>query len=165
MKHLLFILLTLFAFNVSSSAKAFDLIVTPSHDEEEVKTPPPADKPLLDKKLLVVVSSGEIEKAGMGLTLGLSAAKKGAKVSFVLGAKALSFAKEQGKQHTFLAKGMTPRAILQEAQKHHATIMICGMCAKALGLGEKDFIEGTKIVTSKTIFKTMYEEGMKTLSF
>jgi predicted nucleic acid-binding protein len=55
------------------------------------------------KKLLIMISSGELEKAGMGLTLGLSAAKKGISVTYVIGAKALNSAKLSGKQNLFLA--------------------------------------------------------------
>jgi len=164
MKHILFLLLTVFAFQTNSFAKAFDLIVTPSQKEEPVKKET-LSKPLTGKKLLIMISSGELEKAGMGLTLGLSAAKKGIKVTYVIGAKALNYAKISGKQNLFLAKQMTHRAILQEALAHGASVHICFMCAEALGLKEKDFIEGSKIVKSGEIFDKMYEEGTKVLSF
>ena len=49
-------------------------------------------KPLAGKKLVAVVGSGSIEKAGMGMTLGLSATKKGADVTIVIGANAIKYA-------------------------------------------------------------------------
>lgn len=164
MKNILFILLALFAFNSASFAKAFDLIVTPSQEEEPIKKESPK-KLYTGKKMLIMISSGELEKAGMGLTLGLSAAKKGIQVTYVIGAKALNSAKLSGKQNLFLAKQMTHRAILQEALAHGATVNICYMCAEALGLSEKDFIEGAKIVKSEAIFDKMYEKETKVLSF
>jgi predicted peroxiredoxin len=161
MKYILVLLLTLHSLVF---AKAFDIIVTPSH-EESVKKEQPADKPLTGKKLLIMISSGELEKASMGFTLGLSAAKKGVHTTIVIGAKALSLAKLEGIQNKFIAKDMTPRQILQEAIKEGASIQICGICAKAQALTEQNFIKGVQIVTSKNIFDTMYEEGTKVLSF
>ncbi len=164
MKNILFILLSLFAFNSQSFAKAFDLIVTPNHKEEIVKKETP-QKPLTGKKLLIMISSGELEKAGMGFALGLSAAQKGVAVTYIIGAKALNSAKKEGIQNQFLAKKMTHRQILQEAIKNGAIVQICYMCSKALGLDEKDFIDGAKIVKSKAIFDKLYEENTKVLSF
>ncbi|HIP28353.1 MAG TPA: hypothetical protein EYG82_04180, partial [Sulfurovum sp.] len=77
MKHILFLIFTVFAFHTSAFA-AFDLIVTPS--KEEPVEEQPKEQSLTGEKLLIMISSGELEKAGMGLTLGLSAAKKGIKV-------------------------------------------------------------------------------------
>jgi len=162
MKYILVLLLTLHSLVF---AKAFDLIVTPSHEEEPVKKEQQVNKPLTGKKMVILVSSGELEKAGMGFALGLSAAKKGAKTTIVIGAKALSSAKLEGIQNKFIAKDMTHRKILQEAIKAGATLQICGMCAKALGLTEADFIKGAKIIESDKIFDKIYEEGTKVLSF
>jgi len=122
-------------------------------------------KPLAGKKMVIVISSGEIEKAGMGMTLGLSASKKGANVTIVIGANALKYAQIKGDQHQFLAKKLTHREILQKAIKNGAHVQICYMCATALGLTEKDFIKGSKIVKSLKIFNKMYEDGAKVLSF
>jgi len=122
-------------------------------------------KPLAGKKMVIVISSGEIEKAGMGITLGLSASKKGADVTIVIGANALKFAQVKGDQNKFLAKQLTHREILQKAVKNGANIQICYMCAKALGLTDKDFIKGSKVVKSLEIFNKIYEDGAKVLSF
>jgi len=122
-------------------------------------------KPLAGKKLVTVISSGEIEKAGMGMTLGLSAVNKGADVTIVIGANALKYALAKGDQHQFLAKKLTHREILQKAIKNGANVYICYMCAKALGLTEKDFIKGAKIVKSLQIFNKVYEKGVRVLSF
>lgn len=164
MKHILFLLLALFTLQSTSFAKSFDLIVTPSQEEEPAKKESPK-KLFTGKKMLIMISSGELEKAGMGLTLGLSAVKKGIEVTYVIGAKALNSAKLTGKQNLFLAKQMTHRAILQEALSNGAQVDICFMCAEALGLTEKDFIEGAKIVKSQAIFDKMYEANIKVLSF
>jgi len=164
MKNTLFLLLALFTLNTQSFAKAFDLIVTPSQEEEPVKVE--KKKPTLNgKKMLIMISSGELEKAGMGLALGLSATKQGIEVTIVLGAKALTSAKLKGKQNLFLAKQMTHREILKKAIENGAHVRICHMCAEALGLGQEDFIEGAKIVKSDKIFEKMYEESTKVLSF
>lgn len=56
---------------------------------------------------------------------------------------------------------MTHRAILQEAMAHGASVQICFMCAEALGLTEKDFIEGAKIVKSQDIFDKIYKTALK----
>ncbi len=122
-------------------------------------------KPLAGKKMVIVVSSGVIEKAGMGITLGLSASKKGADVTIVIGAKALKFALKKGEQKQFLPIHLTHKEILQKAVKHGAHIQICGMCAKALGLTGKDFIKGAEVVKSLKIFTKIYEDGTKVLSF
>ena len=124
-----------------------------------------ATKPLFGKNMVIVVSSDEVEKAGMGVTLGLSAAKKGAKTTIVLGAKALKFALLKSEQDFFVAKKMTHRDILLKAIANGANVQICYMCASALGLKEKDFIAGAKIVKSIKIFDKMYEHGTQVLSF
>jgi len=165
MKYLLFAVITTLTLNTSSFAKAFDLVVTPSHDEKPVKKEPKADKPLNGKKLVIVVSSGELEKAGMGFALGLSAINKGVQTTIVIGAKALNSAKLEGIQNKFIAKNMTHREILQKAIKAGALVQIYSMSAKALGLGQEDFIKGVKIVKSINIFEKMYEENTKLLSF
>ncbi len=164
MKNILFILLTLFAFNSASFAKSFDLIVTPSQEEEPIKKESPK-KLFTGKKMLIMISSGELEKAGMGFSLGLSAITNGIEVTYVIGAKALNSAKIVGKQNLFLAKQMTHRDILKEAITHGAQVQISFICAEALGLLEKDFIEGAKIVKSQKIFDKIYEKGIKVLSF
>ncbi len=161
MKYILVLLLTLHSLGF---AKAFDIIVTPTK-EEPTKKEQKVDKPLTGKKMLIMISSGELEKAGMGFTLGLSAVKKGVQTTIVIGAKALSSAKVKGVQNKFIAKEMTHREILKEAIKEGATVQICGMCAKALGLTEENFIKGSHLVDSQKIFNTMYEEGTKVLSF
>lgn len=122
-------------------------------------------KPLAGKKMVIVVSSDQNEKAGMGITLGLSGAKKGADVTIVLGAKALKFALEKGEQNIFLAKKLTHKAILKKAIENGAHIQICYMCAKALGLTDKDFIAGAKVVKSLKIFNKIYEDEARVLSF
>ena len=164
MKNILFILLAIFTLN-STAFAAFDLIVKPSQEEEAPIKKETKKPKLSDKKMLIMISSGVLEKAGMGLTLGLSASKQGIAVTYVIGAKALQYARKEGKQHTFFAKAMTPREILQKAIANGATVDICYMCAQALGLDAKDFIKGAKIVHSKAIFETMYQKGCKVLSF
>lgn len=124
-----------------------------------------AMKPLFGKKIVIVISSDETEKAGMGIALGLSAAKKGAKTTIVLGAKALKFALLKSEQDFFVAKKMTHREILLKAIENGAEVQVCHMCAKALGLTEKDFIDGAIIVKSLKIFDKIYEHGAKVLSF
>lgn len=123
------------------------------------------DKPLLGKKMVIVISSGELEKAGMGMALGLSAAMKGGDVTIVVGAKALSSARLEGKQEVFKPKKMTHREILKEAMKQGAKVQVCYMCAKALGLTSKDFVVGAEVVKSLAIFNKIYEDGTKVLSF
>jgi predicted peroxiredoxin len=124
-----------------------------------------AMNPLFGKKMVIVVSSDEIEKAGMGITLGLNAAKKGAETTIVLGAKALKFALLDSQQDIFPAKKMTHRDILLKAIENGAHVQVCYMCAQALGLTQKDFIEGATIVKSLKIFDKIYEHGAKVLSF
>lgn len=164
MKYILFILLALLTLQSQVSAKAFDLVVTPSHEEDLVKKETQKNT-FIGKKLLIMISSGELEKAGMGFTLGLNATKRGIQVTYVIGAKALHSARIKGKQNKFLAKGMTHREILQEAIKKGARVQICGMCAKSLGLTNQDFIKGSQIINSKVIFDKMYEDGVKVLNF
>ncbi len=124
-----------------------------------------AMKPLFGKNMVIMVSSDDIEKAGMGIALGLSAAKKGAKTTIVLGANALKFALLKSEQDFYVSKKMTHRDILLKAVENGAQIQICAMCAKARGLKKKDFINGVNIVKSIKIFNKMYEHGTRVLSF
>ena len=164
MKNILFILLTLCAFHSSSFAKAFDLIVTPSHDEE------PQEKTiqkliLTGERLLIMISSEALEKAGMGFALGLSAAKKGIEVTYIIGAKALTFAKQKGVQNTFIPISMTPRQMLQKSIENGASIQIYDIYAKMQGLEQADFIQGVKLIPSEEIITKLYTKKSKILSF
>ena len=61
-------------------------------------------KTLSDKKLMIVVSSGELQKAGMGFALALSGVKQGAEVTILIGADALKYALTDGDQNIYFAK-------------------------------------------------------------
>jgi len=162
MKNILFLLL----FSVSLFAlEPITITVTSSHKSEPEKVEEAEKTSSNGRKMLIMISSGALEKAGMGYALGLSATSKGISTTIVIGAKALSSAMVKGKQNIFLAKGLTHREILQKAIEKGANVLVCGMCAKALGVGENDFIKGVKIVKSADIFDRMYEEGVKVLSF
>ena len=160
MKTILFLL---FAIALQAS-EPITITVTPSQEEEPVQKEIQAPS-VSDKKLLIMVSSDEVEKAGMGYALGLSAVNKGIDTTIVIGAKALKSALVKGKQNIFLAKELTHREILLKAIDKGATVMICSMCAQALGLEEKDFIKGVSIVKSAKIFEKMYLGETKVLSF
>ena len=122
-------------------------------------------KTLSDKKLMIVVSSGELQKAGMGFALALSGVKQGAEVTILIGADALKYALEDGDQHIYFAKSRTPRKLLKDALKGGATIQLCSANTEAMGWDEEDFIEGVKIVISTEIFAKVFADGTKVISF
>ena len=163
MKYLLAILLTL-SLNTTSYADNVTLKIKPSaitNDTQEEKEPTIQNK----KSLVVVASSGDLKKAGMGFSLSLGALENNIETTIILGADALHFAQIKGKQNLFIAKNMTNREILKKAVESGAKVYVCSMCAKAMGLEGSDFIKGAKLVKSKEIFKVIYKENSKVLSF
>lgn len=122
-------------------------------------------KPLEGKKLVVIVKTGDVMEAGMGLALAHSAVKKGAKVTVVLGANAALYPAKKGGQNIFAAKGKTPREMLSAIITDGGTIYLCKTCAVHQGLSQDDLIEGATIVSSIKIFEAMYEDGARTMSY
>ena len=122
-------------------------------------------KTLSGKKLMIVVSSGELQKAGMGFALALSGVKQGAEVTILIGANALKYALVDGDQNVYFAKSRTPRKLLKEALESGATIQLCSANTEAMGWDEEDFIEGVKIVISTEIFAKVFTDGTKVISF
>jgi len=122
-------------------------------------------KKLSGKRLMVVVSSGELKKAGMGFALALSGAKQGAEVTLLIGADAIKYALTDGDQNIYFAKNRTPRKLLKEALKSGVQIQLCSANTEAMGWDEEDFIEGVKIVISTEIFAKVFEEGTRVISF
>ncbi len=122
-------------------------------------------KPLENKKLVVIVKTGDVMEAGMGLALAHSAVKKGAKVTVVLGANAALYPVIKGGQGIFAAKGKTPREMLTAIISDGGTVYLCKTCAVHQGLKQEDLIEGATIVSSIKIFEALYEDGAKSMSF
>jgi len=122
-------------------------------------------KPLMGKKLVVIVKTADPTEAGMGLSLANSAAKKGAIVTIVLGAHATAYAVKKGGQNIFPAKKLSLRDMLKSTIKNGATVHLCKTCAVFHGLAEKDLIKGVKIEPSLTIFNAMYEDGVRVMSY
>jgi len=122
-------------------------------------------KTLSGKKLVVFVSNGDLQVAGMGLGIALSGVKQGADVTIVIGANALKYAFKEGDQNVYFAKGRTPRALLKEALKSGAEVQLCSANTEEMGLDEDDFIAGVKLVISTEIFAKVYEEGVRVISF
>lgn len=122
-------------------------------------------KPLMDKKLVVIVKTGDSTEAGMGLSLANSAAKKGASVTIVLGAHATAYAVKKGGQNIFSAKKLGLRDMLKSAIKNGATVHLCKTCAVFHGLTEKELVKGVKIEPSLTIFNAMFADGVRVMTY
>ena len=147
MKNILSYLLLMFAFTTSFSAFAAD------------------GKPLEGKKLVVIIKTGDVMEAGMGLALSHSAVKKGAKVTVVLGANAALYPVKKGGQNIFAAKGKTPREMLAAIIADGGTVYLCKTCAVYQGLTQEDLIEGAEIVSSIKIFNALYEKDARSMSY
>ena len=122
-------------------------------------------KTLSGKKLMIVVSSGNLQKAGMGFALALSGVKQGAEVTILIGADALKYALIDGDQNIYFAKSKTPRKLLKDALKSGASIQLCSANTEEMGWDEEDFIKGVKIVISTEIFAKVFADGTKVISF
>jgi predicted peroxiredoxin len=122
-------------------------------------------KTLSGKKLMIVVSSGDLQQAGMGFALALSGVKQGAEVTILIGADALKYALADGEQNVYFAKARTPRKLLQDALKSGASIQLCSANTEVMGWDEEDFIEDVKIVISTEIFAKVFADGTKVISF
>jgi len=122
-------------------------------------------KTLSGKKLVVFVSNGDLQVAGMGFGIALSAVKQGADVTIVIGANALKYAFREGDQNIYFAKEKTPRVLLKSALKSGANIQLCSANTDEMGLDEDDFIEGIKLVISTEIFRKVYAENVRVISF
>jgi predicted peroxiredoxin len=122
-------------------------------------------KTLSGKKLVVFVSSDNLQQVGMGFGMVLSAVKQGASVTLVLGANAVKYALKEGQQNVYFAKNKTPRALLELALKSGVTIQLCSANTDQMELDEDDFIDGVKLVISTDIFEKVFEEGSKIISF
>lgn len=122
-------------------------------------------KPLKGEKLVVTIKSADVFEAGMGLSLATSAAKKGAKVTVVIGAGASAYPMKKGGQPIFAAKKKTPREMLTELVNKGATVYLCSTCAEFHKLEEKDLIDGVQIVKSIKIWDRLFEEGARSMTY
>ncbi len=140
-------------------------IAEENKDTNSTKNMVKKKKTLSGKKLVVFVSNGNLQVAGMGFGIALSGVKQGADVTIVIGANALKYAFKEGDQNIYFAKGRTPRALLKEALKSGAEVQLCSANTEEMGLDEDDFIVGIKLVISTEIFAKVYEEGVRVISF
>jgi len=122
-------------------------------------------KALSDKNLVVFVSNHDLQIAGMGLGMALSAVKQGANVTVVLGANAVKYALQDGEQNVYFAKKRTLRALLQAIIKGKGVIQLCAANTEEMNLDEEDFIEGVNIVISTEIFAKVFDENTRVISF
>lgn len=122
-------------------------------------------KTLSEKKLVIFVTNGDLQIAGMGFGIALSGVKQGADVTIVIGANALKYAFKEGEQNIYFAKERTPRALLEAAIKAGAEVQLCSANTEEMGFDEDDFIKGVKIVISTEIFSKVYEKEVKIISF
>ncbi len=134
-------------------------------DSNSTKTMLKKKKTLSGKKLVVFVSNGDLQVAGMGFGMALSGVKQGADVTIVIAANALKYALKDGEQNIYFAKDRTPRALLEEAVKSGAIIQLCSANTNEMGLDEDDFIDGAKEVISTEIFAKVFESEAKIISF
>ncbi len=140
-------------------------IAEENKDTNSTKNMVKKKKTLSGKKLVVFVSNGNLQVAGMGFGIALSGVKQGADVTIVIGANALKYAFKEGDQNVYFAKGRTPRALLKAALKSGAELQLCSANTEEMGLDEDDFIAGVKLVISTEIFAKVYEEGVRVISF
>lgn len=125
----------------------------------------PAPQPLAGKKLVVYITSDDTRQAGLGMFTARMAARAGANVTVILGADSLTFARKDGRQEKFVAIDETPRDILKSVVGFGGRVLICKICVPVLGLEEGDFIDDVQVVTMRDIFGSLFEDGVKTLSF
>jgi len=141
------------------------IVASESNDTNSTKTTVKKKKTLSGKKLVVFVSNGDLQIAGMGFGIALSGVHQGADVTIVIGANAIKYVLKDGDQNIYFPKERTPKALLQEALKNGATIQLCSANTDEMGLDEDDFIEGIKVVISTEIFAKVYEPEVRVISF
>lgn len=124
------------------------------------------DKPLAGKNLVVFVSAADVNKAGMGLTIGMAASvQAGANVTIVVGAGAVKYILKDGKNSYFKPMDKPIQEVLKTAIANGTNVYLCGMYAKAQGLKNSDLISGAKIVEGADIFAKVYAKDARIISF
>ncbi len=121
--------------------------------------------PLDGKKIVITIKTADVTEAGMGIALANSAAKKGAKVTVVLGANAALYPVKDGGQNIFAAKKQTPRELLGMVIKNGGTVYLCSLCATFQNIEQDDLIDGVDIVQSIKIWDRVFEDGAKSMTF
>lgn len=117
------------------------------------------------KKAVITLASGDLMASGLGTALGLGMVKNGADVTVIIGANALKYVTKNGWSPKFPAKKKTIKEILKTMVKSGAKILVCGMCAKANGLVQSDFIEGALISKPTPILDAMLDDNSKTFEY
>tara|TARA_R110000796_G_scaffold41234_1_gene102083 strand:+ start:137 stop:541 length:405 start_codon:yes stop_codon:yes gene_type:complete len=123
------------------------------------------EQTLQGEVLVVMVKTGEIRQAGMGLHLARAAAKKGADVTVIFGADAVGFPQVSGDQPVFEATGETPRQMIIEIMQNGGDVNVCKLCTVWLELEQNDFMDGVEIVNGQAIFDALYQDDAVTLEF
>ncbi len=122
-------------------------------------------KPLKNKKLVILITSSNINEAGMGIALAQSAQKNGAKVTIILGANTIYYAAKKGVQEFFPPNNKYPRQMLKEFIAAGGTVYLYALYTDFRGLKTENLIKGVKIVKSIKILNKLFEESVKSLSF
>jgi len=156
MRQIILIMVLLFSSNIF----ALDVKDSNTTTHKKVKK-----KTLSDKNLVVFISNGDLQVAGMGLGIALSGVKQGANVTVVIGANAIKYALKEGKQNIYFAKERTPRALLEEMIKAGAEVQLCSANTDEMNLDEEDFVDGVKIVISTQIFAKVFDDNTRVISF
>ena len=148
-------------FLLSVNLVASEVLVDNVKLEKSVKK----KKILSGKNLVVFVSSGELQVAGMGFGIALSGVKQGANVTIVIGADAVKYALKEGEQNIYFAKKRTPRALIKDATRHGAIVQMCSANTDEMNLDEDDFVDGVKNVISTEIFAKVFGKETRVISF
>jgi predicted peroxiredoxin len=122
-------------------------------------------KPIKNKKLVILITSSNINEAGMGIALAQSARKEGTEVTIILGANTIYYAAKKGVQEFFPPTNKYPRQMLKDFIAAGGTVYLYALYTDFRGLKTENLIKGVKIVKSIKILNKLFEEGVKSLSF
>ncbi|MGF1446417.1 MAG: DsrE family protein [Pikeienuella sp.] len=103
--------------------------------------------------------------AGRALTHASVAVNRGHRVTVFLNVRAVHLAERDIAQGSYSVTAKTPRDVLTELIASGQTVLVCGICMVAGGVGKDDLIEGATITGPETTFTALTQPDTIVLSY
>lgn len=122
-----------------------------------------ADEPA--RHFVFSITTDDSWSAGSALTQAVMASERGHRVTVLLSVRGVHLAEADSAQGGFSVTARTPREMLSALLRDGHSVLVCGMCMVAGGVGERELIEGAVIAGSDLTFKALTQPDTIVLSY
>lgn len=166
MKKILLLLIMAIALNAQTIGQKLDQFNAEARKKIGLDIDRQKPQPLNGKHLFVTLTTKEPLKAGMAISLSISALKKGSKVNMFIGADAMKYVwNTNGSKEIFPPKNMLITDLLKRFMELGGRVMICKMCVKSSGRSADNILTGATVNNSLDYFDELMFKSTSNLEF